>query len=72
MAINNHSLSIIKAVLQIAKSLGLQIVAEGIETECQRQLLETLGCQLIQGYLIAKPLPAVEATEFISRHADQD
>ncbi len=72
MAINNHSLSIIKAVLQLAKSLGLQIVAEGIETQCQRQLLEALGCQLIQGYLIAKPLPAVEATEFISRHADQD
>ena len=68
METERHSLSIVKAVLQLARSLDLQVVAEGIETESQRRLLEVLGCKFIQGYLIAKPLPASEISDFVSQH----
>lgn len=68
MEADRHSLSIVKAVLQLARSLDLQVVAEGIETESQRRLLEILGCRFIQGYLIAKPLPASEISDFVSQY----
>ena len=42
----------------MAKSLGLTVVAEGIETEEQLSYLKELGCQLGQGYLFSKPLPS--------------
>jgi diguanylate cyclase (GGDEF)-like protein/PAS domain S-box-containing protein len=49
-----------RAILGLGKALGMQVVAEGIETEAQWARLEELGCELGQGYLIAKPLPVAE------------
>jgi diguanylate cyclase (GGDEF)-like protein len=45
-----------QAVVQIGLTLGLTVVAEGVETEDQRRLLEGLGCHVAQGYLLARPL----------------
>lgn len=45
------------AVLHIGESLGLEVVAEGVETEEQRSLLQALGCSVVQGYLFARPMP---------------
>jgi len=56
-------LSIVRAVLAIADSLGLSAVAEGIETEEQRTALLDLGCKVGQGNLMSLPLPPAEATE---------
>ena len=42
--------------LQLAHTLGLEVVAEGVETEEQRLLLAATGCALFQGYLLAEPL----------------
>ncbi len=50
--------AICNAVLDLARHLGLSIVAEGVETEDQLQFLEKRGCQYIQGYLTGRPMPA--------------
>jgi len=52
--------SIIRAIVEIAHALGLEIIAEGVETEEQRALVETMGCDILQGYLYSKPLPVAE------------
>ncbi|BCB25974.1 hypothetical protein SKTS_08600 [Sulfurimicrobium lacus] len=49
---------IVQMIIALAKSIRLEVVAEGIETEEQMAFLKRLGCDLLQGYLIAKPMPA--------------
>jgi EAL domain-containing protein (putative c-di-GMP-specific phosphodiesterase class I) len=50
--------AICNAVLDLARHLGLSVVAEGVETEDQFSYLERRGCQFVQGYLTGKPMPA--------------
>lgn len=52
--------ALVRAVLAMADALGLETVAEGVETPEQHTLLQGLGCQFGQGYLFARPLPAAE------------
>ena len=61
--------TIIKAVIQIARSLKLQVVAEGIELPEQFELLRRLGCDLFQGYLMARPLSAEVVASMLERTA---
>lgn len=49
----------------LAHKLGLEVVAEGVETEAQQKFLLSIGCEKIQGYLISKPLPAEQARDFL-------
>jgi EAL domain-containing protein (putative c-di-GMP-specific phosphodiesterase class I) len=56
---------IVRAVLAIAESLNLTVVAEGIETPEQHADLVALGCQLGQGYLFSRPVPPNEATALL-------
>ena len=53
----------------MAKSLGLALVAEGIETEGQLERLGALGCEYGQGFLFSQPLPAPQVAAFIRRQA---
>jgi EAL domain-containing protein (putative c-di-GMP-specific phosphodiesterase class I) len=62
------SLGIVKAVISLAHDLGKEIVAEGVETMEQAELLKDLACDMLQGYLFAKPLPAVAAGDYIRSH----
>lgn len=52
--------SISKAIIDLAHSLGLQVVAEGVENPNQYRLLHSMGCDMIQGYLVSPPLPEKE------------
>jgi len=54
---NRNSAAIVRAVITLTRSLNLPVLAEGVETEAQRTILDGEGCDQIQGYLIGKPLP---------------
>jgi diguanylate cyclase (GGDEF)-like protein/PAS domain S-box-containing protein len=55
------------AIAALAKSLGIETIAEGVETESQAQLLRACGCDHLQGYLLSRPLPAREFERFLER-----
>jgi diguanylate cyclase len=50
--------AVVEAVVKLAHTLGLKVVAEGVETEGQNRILRGFGCDLLQGYLFAKPMAA--------------
>jgi diguanylate cyclase (GGDEF)-like protein len=60
MTDNTRDAGVAKAVVQIAHELGLAVVAEGVETAAQRQMLQGFGCDHAQGYLFSRPLSAVQ------------
>jgi diguanylate cyclase (GGDEF)-like protein len=63
----DHAHTVVAAILALARALGLQVVAEGIETNEELQALKDLGCEYGQGYLLGRPAPAshwrIEAAE---------
>jgi diguanylate cyclase (GGDEF)-like protein/PAS domain S-box-containing protein len=59
--------SIAAAIISLAHALGLQTIAEGIETDAQLELLADLGCDVAQGNLFARPRPIAEAAELVGR-----
>ncbi|MDW8315555.1 MAG: EAL domain-containing protein, partial [Rhodovarius sp.] len=59
---------IVETVVRLAHSLGAQVVAEGVETEEQLRQLHALGCDMVQGFLLARPMPA-EAVLALARAA---
>ena len=52
-----RTLTIVKAVIEMARSLGISVTAEGIETQAQQTWMQHLGCDAAQGYLFARPMP---------------
>jgi EAL domain-containing protein (putative c-di-GMP-specific phosphodiesterase class I) len=67
MSVGEQSLQIVQTILDLARVLGMDVVAEGIETEEQLSLLTQMGCRYGQGYLFAPPLPADEIAEVLSQ-----
>ncbi|CAA9587763.1 MAG: diguanylate cyclase/phosphodiesterase (GGDEF & EAL domains) with PAS/PAC sensor(s) [uncultured Thermomicrobiales bacterium] len=57
---DQENTAIVEAIITLAHPLGLQVVAEGVETTAQAAQLRALGCELAQGYLYSRPLPAVD------------
>jgi diguanylate cyclase (GGDEF)-like protein len=67
MTVDAENLEIVRAIATLAHSIGIDVVAEGIETTQQLELLQTLGCEFGQGYLFAKPLDPQAAEQFIEK-----
>jgi predicted signal transduction protein with EAL and GGDEF domain len=57
--------AIVRTIIDLARTLGMDTVAEGVEEPAQLAVLERAGCHVIQGYLIAKPLPINEFNELL-------
>jgi len=57
--------ALVSSILALSKDLKLENVAEGIETQAQLECLRKLGCQIVQGYLISRPVPAEQITPLL-------
>jgi EAL domain-containing protein (putative c-di-GMP-specific phosphodiesterase class I) len=68
---NSKSLDVVRAIVSLAKTFGLSIVAEGIEFEEDIKTLSSLGCDTGQGYFFSKPMPVEKALEFAKESVRQ-
>lgn len=66
LAPDNEYMALCEAIVVMAHKLGLKVIAEGVETELQRDLLKQMGCDYAQGYLYAKPLPPADFEQLLS------
>jgi diguanylate cyclase (GGDEF)-like protein len=64
MGRERESAAIVHSIIHLGRALGLEVVAEGVETEVQLQALRVAGCSHIQGYYLARPMPEEEARIF--------
>jgi diguanylate cyclase (GGDEF)-like protein len=64
--LENENMEIVKAIIVLAQNLGMQTVAEGVETAGQLQILTELGCDRVQGYLFSPPVPPEEIIKLLA------
>jgi diguanylate cyclase (GGDEF)-like protein/PAS domain S-box-containing protein len=64
---DRNNAHLVEAIINMAHSLGLKVIAEGVETEVQMNFLRELGCDQLQGFLIGRPMPAARFAELIER-----
>jgi EAL domain-containing protein (putative c-di-GMP-specific phosphodiesterase class I) len=67
MAEDPQQMTIVTSIISLAQALGLKVIAEGVETPVQAHLLRLLRCDEMQGYLISKPLPALDVEPLLPR-----
>ena len=61
----DQSAKIVNAIVSLGRSLGLPVVAEGVETQADAEFLKDIGCSAAQGYFYAKAMPADELVQFL-------
>ena len=67
---NSQNASIVRAVAAMGRSLRMRVVAEGVETDREADMVHELDCDEIQGYLIARPMPAGDVDAFLQGHVE--
>ncbi len=67
IALTSGGEAMVRGVIDLAHTLGLEAVAEGVEQREQADALERLGCTLVQGFLFAKPMPASDMVDALTR-----
>jgi diguanylate cyclase (GGDEF)-like protein len=67
MTVNEHDAVIVRTLVELGNSLGLQTVAEGVESREAYEMLREFGCDLAQGYLLSRPLPAAQFWPWLQR-----
>jgi diguanylate cyclase (GGDEF)-like protein/PAS domain S-box-containing protein len=71
MSTDEDNATIVRSMIDLAQNLGLEAVAEGVETEDVYELLRDLGCDLVQGYYLSQPLPADELAAWLAGRPKQ-
>jgi EAL domain-containing protein (putative c-di-GMP-specific phosphodiesterase class I) len=66
MTDRNASAAIVRSTVELGHDLGLQVVAEGVESEIACERVKALACDVAQGYYVAKPMPASEFGAWLS------
>ncbi len=67
LLLDDSSLAIVSAIIKMAQAMELKLVAEGVETEGHNQALLALGCEVMQGFLFARPMPEADMRAFLRR-----
>jgi EAL domain-containing protein (putative c-di-GMP-specific phosphodiesterase class I) len=67
MSSSGHDETLVRSVIELAHNIGLEVVAEGVETQDAADQLAGLRCERLQGYLFGRPLPAEELTALLLR-----
>ena len=62
---------IVRTIMAMARGLGLQVIAEGVETDAQQRYLRELECDEVQGFLLGRPLPAPEFAQWLAQRRDR-
>ncbi len=65
---NSECLEIVRTILNLSRSLNMDVVAEGVENAAQREVLQGLGCEFVQGYLLSVPLDADDAERLLATY----
>jgi diguanylate cyclase (GGDEF)-like protein/PAS domain S-box-containing protein len=65
---NSECLEIVRTILDLSRSLKMDVIAEGVENAAQSEVLQTLGCEYVQGYLMSPPLDADGAERILATH----
>ena len=66
IAIDPNDAAIVRAIIAMSKSLGIDVIAEGVESEAQLHFLHESGCTNYQGYLFGKPMPIGDWKQILS------
>ncbi len=69
MGVDEKNRRIVETVLLLGKNLGVEVIAEGVETQAQAQALQRLGCELVQGYLYSEPVDIDAASALLREEA---
>jgi EAL domain-containing protein (putative c-di-GMP-specific phosphodiesterase class I) len=67
MTVASEGLALVSTIIDLAHSLKLKVVAEGVETEEQVRLLRLLGCDEMQGFVFSRPLATSDALELLQK-----
>jgi len=67
---NEDDMAIVESIIAISRTLKLDLIAEGVETQEQKEFLLSKGCEKIQGYLYARPMPPEEVSKLLGSYLE--
>ena len=65
-------LTLVRAIIDIGRTLQIDVTAEGVETMEHAQILSSMGCKTLQGYALARPMPESQLATFLQRYRPLD
>ena len=70
ISVDPNDAAIVETIIAMANHLGLDVVAEGVETEAELEFLDAQGCKVYQGYLFSRPVPVKDFSALLQRHSE--